>query len=234
MTSPSIATMFDRIAPRYDALNHLLSFNIDKVWRRKVARKVSESHPQTILDVATGTADLSIVLAKHNPACHLVGLDIAEQMLEIGREKVKKHGLEAQIELMAGDAPSPPFQDNQFDAVTVAFGVRNFGELDKGLKEIRRVIKPGGALYILEFSMPTRFPMKQVYGFYLKKILPAIGKHVSKDPEAYRYLSDSVRCFPQPTVFDRQLTSTGLEEVFHEGMTMGIVTLYQAKTSAKQ
>lgn len=234
MTNPSIATMFDRIAPRYDTLNHLLSFNIDKVWRKNVAKRVAESHPQTILDLATGTADLAIVLAKHNPKSQLIGLDIAEQMLEIGREKVKKHGLEAQIELVAGDAADIPFPDGHFDAVTVAFGVRNFNELDKGLKEICRVIKPGGTLYILEFSMPTRFPMKQAYRLYLNKILPAIGKHVSKDPEAYRYLSDSVQRFPQPTLFNRKLASAGFEAVSHKGMTMGVVTLYQAKTRTKQ
>lgn len=234
MTHSPMATMFDRIAPRYDALNHLLSFHIDKRWRRKVAKVVAQSKPQTILDLATGTADLALVLAKRNPESHLIGLDIAEQMLEIGREKVKQHGLEAQIELMAGDAASLPFPDGHFDAVTVSFGVRNFSELDKGLREIRRVLKPGGSLSILEFSLPTRFPIKQAYRFYLKKILPVVGKQVSKDPDAYQYLSDSVQRFPQPSLFERQLANAGFETVTHQGMTMGVVTLYQAKKSAKQ
>ena len=162
----SIANMFDRISPQYDALNHLLSFNIDKVWRRKTAKTVAKVYPKTILDLATGTADLAIAVAKHNPQTHIIGMDISEKMLEIGKAKIRKQRLENQIELHFGDAANLPFEDNTFDAITVAFGVRNFEDLDKGLSEIRRVLKPMGLVYILEFSMPDKFPIKQLYKLY--------------------------------------------------------------------
>ena len=181
MSASPIAAMFDRISPKYDALNHLLSLNIDKVWRRKTAKAVAKSQPKTILDLATGTADLAIAVAKRNPQAHILGMDISEKMLDIGKEKVKQRNLENQIELCLGDAAALPFEDNSFDAVTVAFGVRNFEDLDKGLSEISRVLKPGGQAVILEFSMPERFPVKQLYRFYFKRLLPFIGKFFSKD-----------------------------------------------------
>lgn len=224
----SIAAMFDRISPRYDALNHLLSFNVDKVWRRKTAKTVAQFCPQTILDVATGTADLAIALAKHSPQAKIVGMDIAEKMLAIGEEKVERHKLGNQIELRLGDAACLPFADATFDAVTVAFGVRNFEDLPKGLSEISRVLKPDGQAFILEFSMPQRFPVKQLYRFYFKHLLPFIGGLVSKDNSAYSYLPVSVERFPSPETFLDMLAQHDLQKGHARPLTFGIATLYTA------
>ena len=226
MSASPIAAMFDRISPHYDALNHGLSLNIDKVWRRKTAKAVAKSQPKTILDLATGTADLAIALAKHNPEAHIVGMDISEKMLEIGKEKVKVQKLESQINLQFGDAASLPFEDNSFDVVTVAFGVRNFEDLGKGLSEIHRVLKPCGQAFILEFSMPEQFPIKQLYRLYFKEILPKIGRVVSKDANAYTYLPESVERFPRPNDFLRDLTQHGLENGRIRRLAFGIATLY--------
>jgi demethylmenaquinone methyltransferase/2-methoxy-6-polyprenyl-1,4-benzoquinol methylase len=226
MSASPIAAMFDRISSKYDALNHLLSFNIDKVWRRKTAKAVAKHHPQTILDLATGTADLAIAIAEHNPQAHIIGMDISEKMLEIGKEKVAKKGLANAIELRIGDATSLPFKDNTFDAVTVAFGVRNFEDLEKGLSEIHRVLKPNGEAFILEFSMPERFPIKQLYWFYFKHLLPRIGKTVSKDANAYDYLPTSVERFPKPNVFLHMLGQLRFTNAHAKPMSFGIVTLY--------
>ena len=231
MSTSPIAAMFDRISPKYDALNHLLSFNIDKVWRRKTAKAVAKSQPKTILDLATGTADLAIALAKCNPQAHIIGMDISEKMLEIGKEKVSKKGLANQIELRLGDAATLPFESNTFDAVTVAFGVRNFENLEHGLSEIQRVLKPNGRAVILEFSMPERFPIKQLYALYFKHLLPAIGKAVSKDGNAYSYLPLSVEQFPKPKVFLRMLAEKGLENGMAKPLSFGIASLY---TSTKK
>lgn len=228
MSVSPIATMFDRISPSYDQLNHLLSMNIDKVWRQKTAKEVAKSHPETILDLATGTADLAIALAKHNPQSHIVGMDISEKMLEIGKEKVKQQGLESQIELHLGDAASLPFDDNSFDAVTVGFGVRNFENREQGLSEIHRVLKPNGCAVILEFSMPEMFPMKQLYRLYFKHFLPKIGKCISKDPSAYTYLPQSVEAFPKPNDFIRTLDENGLKNGSVKSLSFGITTLYSA------
>ena len=229
MTPSPIAAMFDRISSKYDQLNHLLSFNIDKVWRQKTAKTVAKSHPKTILDLATGTADLAIALAKRNPQAHIVGIDISEKMLEIGKEKVKRQSLENQIELRFGDAASLPFEDDSFDAVTVAFGVRNFENLMNGLAEISRVLKPHGQAVILEFSMPERFPVKQLYRLYFKHILPKIGQWVSKDKNAYAYLPASVEKFPKPDEFLRLLSSLGFQNPEKRSFSFGIATLYVAK-----
>ena len=231
MSVSPIAAMFDRISPKYDALNHLLSFNIDKVWRRKTAKTVSKSHPKTILDLATGTADLAIALAKRNPQAHIIGMDISKKMLEIGKEKVKRQHLENQIELRLGDASSLPIEDAYFDAVTVAFGVRNFEDLSKGLSEIARVTKSGGRICILEFSMPERLPIKQLYRLYFKHFLPRIGKWVSKDEHAYSYLPQSVERFPKPNVFFQMLAEKGMENGMAKALSFGIATLY---TSTKK
>jgi len=228
MSVSPIATMFDRISPKYDALNHLLSFNIDKVWRRKTAREVAKRQPATILDLATGTADLAIALAKRNPQAHIVGMDISEKMLEIGKRKVAKQKMDSQIELRIGNAANLPFEDNTFDAVTVAFGVRNFEDLDKGLSEIHRVLKPNGRAVILEFSMPEHFPVKQLYRFYFKHLLPHIGSIVSKDKNAYSYLPASVERFPKPSVFVEMLAQKGLSNGQAKPLTFGIATLYTA------
>ena len=228
MSASPIAAMFDRISPKYDVLNHLLSFNIDKVWRRKTAKIVSNNHSQTILDLATGTADLAITLARRNPQAHIIGMDISEKMLEIGKEKVKRQNLDNQIEVHLGDAASLPFEDARFDAVTVAFGVRNFEDLDRGLSEIVRVLKSGGVVCILEFSMPEKFPVKQLYDFYFKHLLPKIGKWISKDESAYSYLPNSVEKFPKPHVFSKTLASLGLENCLMKQLSFGIATLYTA------
>lgn len=228
MSASPIAAMFDRISPNYDRLNHLLSIHIDKVWRRKTAKIVSINHPQAILDLATGTADLAIALAKHNPEAHIVGMDISEKMLEIGKEKVKQLGLESQIELRLGDAASLPFDDNSFDAVTVAFGVRNFENKERGLSEIHRVLKPNGHAIVLEFSMPEMFPIKQLYLLYFKQFLPLIGKFVSKDPNAYTYLPQSVEAFPKPSDFIQILDRNSLKNGEAKQLSLGIATLYTA------
>lgn len=226
MSDSPIAAMFDRISPKYDALNHLLSFNIDKVWRRKTAKEVAKSHPNTILDLATGTADLAIALAKRNPDACIIGMDISEKMIEIGKEKVRCQNLEDQIDLCLGDAASLPFEDASFDAVTVAFGVRNFEDLGQGLSEIHRVLRPGGQLTVLEFSIPEKFPIKQVYRFYFKHILPKIGKWLSKDPNAYSYLPKSVERFPRPDAFCNLLTSNHMENCKAKPLSLGIAMLY--------
>lgn len=228
MSISPIAAMFDRISPKYDRLNHLLSFNIDKIWRQKTAKTVAKKHPKNILDLATGTADLAIALAKHNPQAHIIGMDISEKMLDIGKEKVQRHKLGSRIELNLGDAAALPFEDCTFDAVTVAFGVRNFENMDKGLSEISRVLRPDEQATILEFSMPEKFPMKQLYGLYFNHFLPRIGKCVSKDPGAYTYLPKSVEAFPKPNEFLRILADNGLKKVSARRFSMGIATLYTA------
>ena len=228
MSVSPIAAMFDRISPKYDRLNHLLSLNIDKVWRRKTAKAVAKNHPATVLDLATGTGDLAIALAKRNPQAHIIGMDISERMLDIGKEKVIKQGLESQVSLRLGDAASLPFGDNSFDAITVAFGVRNFENRDKGLSEIQRVLRPDGLVFILEFSMPEKFPMKQLYRLYFKHILPKIGKRVSKDHSAYTYLPQSVEAFPKPDDFICILGNNGLKNGSARRFSFGIVTLYTA------
>ena len=229
MSDSPIAAMFDRISPKYDTLNHLLSFNIDKTWRKKTAKAVAKSQPQTILDLATGTADLAIALAKQNPQVHIIGVDISENMLAIGKEKIKKQGLENQVDLRLGDAAALPFEERSFDAITVAFGVRNFEDLQQGLSEICRVLKPNGRVYILEFSMPKKFPIKLTYQLYFKHILPKIGKLVSKDDWAYSYLPESVERFPKPPAFLQTLNDNGLYEATARSLTWGIATLYTAR-----
>ena len=231
MTTSPIAAMFDRISHNYDALNHLLSLNIDKVWRNKTAKTVAKSQPNTILDLATGTADLAIAMAKRLPQSQIIGMDISEKMLEIGKAKIAKQNIENQIELRLGDAANLPFENNTFDAVTVAFGVRNFEDLERGLSEISRVLKSNGQAVILEFSMPERFPIKQLYPLYFKHLLPAIGKAVSKDGNAYSYLPLSVERFPKPNVFLRMLAEKGLENGMAKPLSFGIATLY---TSSKK
>lgn len=228
MSVSPIAALFDRISHKYDALNHLLSFNIDKVWRKKAAKAVAKHQPQTILDLATGTADLAIGLAQCNPQAHIIGMDISEKMLDIGKAKIIKQGLENHVELRFGDAAMLPFDDCTFDAVTVAFGVRNFEDLDKGLSEIYRVMRTDGHVFILEFSMPEKFPIKQTYRLYFKHILPKIGKWVSKDDSAYTYLPESVEQFPKPHVFLRMLSDNGLSNGSAHPLSCGIATLYSA------
>jgi demethylmenaquinone methyltransferase/2-methoxy-6-polyprenyl-1,4-benzoquinol methylase len=220
-----VRSLFDSIARRYDFLNHLLSGGVDWYWRRKAVDHLREVHPKRILDVAAGTADLSIAAMRLKPE-RVTGIDIAEQMLEIGREKVRRRGLESVIELQSGDAEALPFEAGVFDAAMVAFGVRNFENLDRGLREMHRVLRPGGKIVVLEFSVPKVFPFRQFYLFYFRRILPVIGKSVSGHDEAYKYLSDSVMRFPEGTEFISVLNKTGFIRTTEDRLTFGIVTIY--------
>ncbi|TYC12642.1 bifunctional demethylmenaquinone methyltransferase/2-methoxy-6-polyprenyl-1,4-benzoquinol methylase UbiE [Bizionia gelidisalsuginis] len=222
-----VTKMFDTISGDYDGLNRVISFGIDIKWRKKVVQIVKDSTPKTILDIATGTGDLAINLAEIN-ADKIVGLDISRGMLDVGIEKIKKKNLESKIEMILGDSENMPFADNTFDAITVAFGVRNFENLENGLKEILRVLKPGGTFVILETSMPTKAPYKQGYNFYSKNILPLIGKTFSKDKSAYKYLSDSASQFPFGEVLNNILRSIGFINVKDLPQTFGVATIYKA------
>ena len=217
--------MFNDIAGSYDFLNHLLSAGIDKSWRKRAIKLLREHQPEQILDIATGTADLAIQAISLNPD-KIIGIDIAEKMLELGRKKIAKKHLEDKIELIQGDACNLPFKDNSFDAVTVAFGVRNFENLSKGLREMNRVLKHGGIAVILEFSNPKAFPMKQFYNFYFRFILPSVGKIVSKNSEAYSYLPETVKAFPDGSKFVNIMEDTGYQQVERHNLTMGVASIY--------
>ncbi len=223
-----VQAMFDTIAPRYDLLNRVLSFGIDKWWRRQAIGLLKADRPRRILDVATGTADLALQAMTLEPD-KVVGVDIAEEMLSIGREKIAEQGLSERITLQTGDAERLPFSDNQFDAVLVAFGVRNFEDLKKGLAEMRRVLRPGGSLVVLEFSQPTGFPVKQAYGFYSRYILPRVGGTLSGDSGAYKYLPDSIQAFPAGTAFLDVMSETGYDDPQWRPLTFGIASLYKGQ-----
>ncbi len=203
-----VAQMFDNISENYDDLNRVISLGIDVKWRKKVVKIVGKNNPKQILDIATGTGDLVLMMASLNPD-RIVGLDISAGMLEVGKRKIKKAKLSDKIEMIVGDSEEMPFNDNTFDAITVSFGVRNFAHLDKGIKEIARVLKPTGVLVILETSNPTKFPFKQGYKFYTNFILPIIGKIFSKDKVAYSYLSESANSFPFGEAFNNILQKNG-------------------------
>ncbi|AEV32498.1 bifunctional demethylmenaquinone methyltransferase/2-methoxy-6-polyprenyl-1,4-benzoquinol methylase UbiE [Owenweeksia hongkongensis] len=222
-----VAQMFDSISQRYDFLNHMLSMNIDKGWRKKVVKIAAAEGPKQILDVATGTGDLAIALTKAKPDS-IMGIDISNGMLEVGRKKIKEKGLTQIITLQQADSEDLPFEDNTFDIVTVAFGVRNFENLEKGMSEIRRVLKPGGKALVLEFSQPTGFPFKQVYKFYFKNILPTLGKAISKDASAYTYLPESVNAFPYGQKFIDVLENVGFTQNKFQPVTFGVATIYEA------
>lgn len=220
-----VAQMFDNIAPSYDLLNKLLSLGIDRWWRYKAINQLKDLKPKNILDVATGTADVAIATMRLNPDT-VTGIDISNQMLDLGREKIKKLNLSSKITLLQADAENLPFESNTFDAITVAFGVRNFENLDKGLAELYRVLKPSGKLVILEFSKPKIFPVKQVFNIYFKYVLPFIGKLISKDKSAYTYLPESVQAFPEGTNFTNILQQTGFKLTKCTALTLGISSLY--------
>lgn len=222
-----VATMFDNISKEYDGLNRVISFGIDVSWRKKVTRIVSKNNPKQILDIATGTGDLAMMMAKIDPD-KITGLDISAGMLEIGKEKIAKAKLTDKIEMIVGDSENMPFPDNTFDAITVSFGVRNFANLDKGLTEIRRVLKPNGTFVVLETSNPTKFPFKQGYKFYTSFILPIIGKIFSKDKVAYSYLSESANTFPFGKDFDNILQKNGFINTEYNPVTFGVATIYSA------
>lgn len=220
-----VAGMFDRIAGRYDFLNHLLSMGIDKGWRRKAIRTLKDIQPRKILDVATGTGDLAIASLVLNPE-HITGVDISEGMMEIGRKKLADKNLTDKISLQYGDSEALPFNNGHFDAITCAYGVRNFEYLEKGLTDMGRVLRIGGRIAILEFSQPKKFPVKQLYRFYFRYILPALGKSVSKDATAYTYLPQSVAAFPEGDKFCSILQQCGFKNVKARPLTFGITTLY--------
>lgn len=222
-----VAQMFDTISGKYDGLNRVISFGIDVKWRKKVLKLVSDTNPETVLDIATGTGDLAILMTQTG-AKKITGLDISAGMLEVGRKKIAERKLDNKIEMVLGDSENIPFEDNSFDAITVAFGVRNFENLEKGLSEILRVLKPGGIFVILETSVPTKTPYKQGYKFYTKYILPLIGKVFSKDKSAYAYLSESASVFPHGEMLNNILRKIGFIEVKNRPQTFGVATIYSA------
>ncbi len=224
-----VELMFNNISPKYDLLNKVLSLGIDKIWRKKSLNLLKSNQPKVILDVATGTADLAIEAAGRLKPASIIGIDIAEEMLQIGREKIRAKKLDQIITLQRGDSEKINFPDNTFDAVVVSFGVRNFEHLEIGLGEIYRVLKPGGNIMVLEFSKPQKAPFKQVYQFYFKNILPVIGKLVSKDTAAYTYLPDSVNAFPDGKAFCSILEKLGFGIEHYKPFTFGVCTAYVGK-----
>ncbi|MCC9166040.1 bifunctional demethylmenaquinone methyltransferase/2-methoxy-6-polyprenyl-1,4-benzoquinol methylase UbiE [Pontibacter harenae] len=223
-----VAQMFNNIAGNYDFLNHFLSAGIDIIWRKKAVSLLAPEKPKKVLDIATGTADFAIETLRLKPE-KITGVDISEGMLAVGRDKIAKKGLSDKIELVLGDSENLPFEDNSFDAITVAFGVRNFENLSKGLSEMNRVLKPGGTAVILEFSKPRSFPMKHLYQFYFKNILPLVGRFVSKDRAAYTYLPESVQAFPDGNDFLTIFKNVGFKETKWHSLTFGISSIYIGK-----
>lgn len=222
-----VAEMFDGIAGKYDFLNHLLSMGIDKSWRKKAINSIAMINPKQILDVATGTGDFAIAALKIQPTM-VTGVDISAGMLEVGKKKLADLNLQDKIELRLADSEQLPFNTNHFDAVTCAYGVRNFENLEAGLSEMCRVMRSGGRLAILEFSKPKKFPVKQLYYFYFKNILPLIGRLVSKHSNAYTYLPESVQVFPDGEDFVNILKKCGFKDAKATPLTLGITTLYTA------
>ena len=223
-----VEAMFDAIAPRYDLLNRLLSFGIDRLWRKRAVALLRPERPRRILDVATGTADLALEALALHPQ-KVVGVDLSEEMLERGRQKVLHLGEDDRVTLQRGDAERLPFSDAQFDAALVAFGVRNFEHLGRGLTEIRRVLRPGGAVVVLEFSKPRAFPVRQLYNAYSRYVLPRIGQAVSGNEGAYRYLPASVAAFPDGPDFLQRLGEAGFTDVEWHPLTFGIASLYKGR-----
>jgi len=223
-----VAQMFDNISENYDDLNRVISFGIDVKWRKKVVAIVGENSPKQILDIATGTGDLAIMMASLNPD-RIIGLDISARMLDVGKQKISKANLSDTIDMIVGDSENMPFEDNTFDAITVSFGVRNFANLNKGLQEIKRVLKPGGSFVVLETSVPTKFPYKQGYRFHTSIILPIIGKLFSKDKVAYSYLSESANSFPYGEKFNNILLKNGFTSAEDKPVTFGVASIYTAK-----
>ena len=223
-----VAEMFNNISHRYDFLNHFLSMGIDRIWRKKAIRILKPDAPKLLLDIATGTGDFAIAALKLNPD-KVIGLDISTGMLEKGREKLKKRHLDQKVELREGDSENIPFPDNTFDGITVGFGVRNFENLEKGLKEMLRVLKPGKTAVILEFSKPAKFPVKQLFGFYSRRIIPFFGRKISKDNAAYKYLPDSVEAFPEGMAFVTIMEKCGYKDIRTKKVSGGIATIYYGK-----
>ena len=226
--SVQVERMFDNIAPAYDQLNHTLSWGIDTSWRKKAINWLKPFQPQRMMDVATGTGDFAIQACRVLNPKELIGTDISEGMMNVGRQKVKDAGLEGRISFAKEDCTALTFPDNRFDAITVAFGVRNFEDLDKGLREMHRVLDTNGKLVILELSEPDWFPMKQLYALYSKVVIPTLGKLLSKDRSAYTYLPQSIKAFPQGEVMKEIILKAGFSEASFKRLTLGICTLYTA------
>lgn len=222
-----VSKMFDTISGNYDNLNRVISFGIDVKWRKKIVKMVNSIMPKKILDIATGTGDLAILMTITS-AEKIVGLDISAGMLEVGKQKIAERNLSNKIDMILGDSENIPFEDNTFDAITVSFGIRNFENLEKGLSEILRVLKPNGIFVILETSVPEKFPFKQGYSFYTKAIMPIIGKIFSKDKVAYQYLADSASIFPYGERLNNILKEIGFINVKHAPQTFGVATIYSA------
>jgi len=222
-----VTQMFDAISSNYDGLNRVISFGIDIKWRKKVLVLVAAKNPDTILDIATGTGDLAILMTKTS-AKTIIGLDLSAGMLEVGKTKIEDKKLSDKIEMVLGDSENIPYNDNHFDAITVAFGIRNFENLEKGLSEIKRVLKPNGIFVVLETSVPNKTPYKQGYSIYTKYILPLIGKLFSKDNVAYGYLSESANVFPYGEELNNILRKIGFIDVKAMPQTFGVATIYSA------
>lgn len=225
MQKEYVRSLFDNIAYRYDLLNHLLSGGIDLYWRRAAIEKLIDLNPKRILDVATGTADFALAAIRLRPQ-QVIGVDISEQMLDVGRKKIKQKNLGEIIQLQTGEAENLKFNTDEFDAAIVAFGARNFEDLDKGLSEMNRVLKTGGKIVVLEFSRPRVFPLRQLYFFYFKHILPFVGRLISKDKEAYQYLPDTVMKFPEGKDFLTRLHNAGFSSLEEVRLTFGIASIY--------
>jgi len=223
-----VEQMFDHIAPSYDKLNHRLSWNIDKGWRRKAISQLAPYKPQSLLDIATGTGDFAILAAEMLKPTRLVGADISEGMMEIGRQKVREKGLDSIISFEKEDCLALSYPDTTFDAVTAAFGIRNFADLDAGLREMCRVLKPGGHLSIVELTSPVSFPMKQLFHIYSHTVLPVYGRLISKDTSAYSYLTKTIEAFPQGERMTEILHKAGFSEARFQRLTFGICTMYFA------
>ncbi|HYH57470.1 MAG TPA: bifunctional demethylmenaquinone methyltransferase/2-methoxy-6-polyprenyl-1,4-benzoquinol methylase UbiE, partial [Anseongella sp.] len=223
-----VALMFNKIARKYDFLNHFLSAGIDRRWRKKAIDELAGIRPRTILDVATGTGDLAFEALRLKPQ-KIIGVDISEGMLEIARQKIARKGRGDAVQVRKADSEKLPFSDNSFDAVTVGFGVRNFEHLEEGLADMFRVLRPGGMLVVLEFSKPRSFPVKQLYGFYSFKILPFFGRLFSKDKDAYSYLPESVAAFPDGADFTRLMERSGFRETRVRSLTLGICAIYTGR-----
>ena len=220
-----VAEMFNNISGRYDFLNHFLSLGIDKLWRKKAVKELKEVSPKRILDIATGTGDFAISSLRLNPE-EVVGVDISQGMLDVGAQKMKKKGVAHIVKMQLGDSENLQFEDNTFDGITVGFGVRNFENLEKGLRDMLRVLRPGGKAVILEFSKPKKFPVKQTFGFYSKRVIPLLGGSISKDKRAYAYLPESVEAFPEGQAFVDIMKKVGYNSIKAIPVSGGIATIY--------
>jgi demethylmenaquinone methyltransferase/2-methoxy-6-polyprenyl-1,4-benzoquinol methylase len=224
-----VSDMFDAISGNYDGMNRVITFGIDVSWRKKVIKMIKETQPKKVLDIATGTGDLAIMTAQKSEAVEIIGIDISKGMLDVGVEKTEKAGLSSKIKLQVADSENLPFENDTFDAITVAFGVRNFENLDRGLQEIRRVLKPNGIFVVLETSVPTALIIKQGYLLHSNILLPFFGKLFSKDAKAYQYLSTSAKNFPYGSDFNNILVKNGFIEVKHFPQTFGVATIYSGR-----